>query len=131
MNMKMMLSEDQLKQTNNGTATAKGEFMEYPASIKVDDNLKDGSLVMDYSTGGMKTTMELNITERKVTGKETVTSAAGTWECFTITSMQKLTTKIAGMGIPIKMDIKEWYAPGVGVIKTESKYGSTLITSLQ
>lgn len=132
MNMKMMLSEEQLKQMNNGTATAKGEFMEYPATPKVDDVLKDGSLVMEYTmNGGMKTTMELSVTERKVTGKESVTSPAGTWDCFTITSLQKITTRIAGIGIPIKMNITEWYAPGVGVIKTESKFGSTLITSLQ
>lgn len=131
MNMKLMLSEDQLKQMGDGSATAKGEFMEYPPTLKQDDVLKDGNLVMDYNMGGMKASMELSVTERKVTGKESVTSPAGTWECFTITSLQKLTTKIAGVGIPMKLEVTEWFAPGVGIIKTESKYGTTLITLIQ
>jgi hypothetical protein len=132
MNLKMMLSEAQLKQMNNATATATGEFLEYPASIKEGDVLKDGSLKIDYNMdGGMKASMELTITERTVGSKESITSPAGTWECFKITSNQKIVSKIGGIGIPMKMSVTEWFAPGAGVIKTESKFGSTLITSIQ
>lgn len=132
MNMKLMLTEEQLKQMGESAATAKGAFIEYPSSVKVDDLLKDGSLTIDYTMGGnMTAKMEMEVTDRKVTGKETVTSPAGTWECFTITSTQKLTTRIAGMGIPVKLNVTEWYAPGVGVVKTDSKWGSTLITSIE
>lgn len=132
MNMKLMLTEEQLKQMGESAATAKGTFIEYPASVKADDILKDGRLTIDYTMGGnMNATLDLEVTGRKVTGKETVSSPAGTWECFTITSTQKLTTRIAGMGIPVKLNVTEWYAPGTGVVKTESKWGSTLITSIQ
>jgi hypothetical protein len=132
MNLKMMLSEAQLRQMNNATATASGEFLEYPSSLNEGDALKDGSLKIDYTMdGGMKANIELLITDRVVGSKESVTSSAGNWDCFKITSKQKITSRIAGIGIPIKMDVTEWFAPGVGVIKTESKYGSTLITSIQ
>jgi hypothetical protein len=132
MNLKMMLSEAQLNQMKNATATASGEFIEYPFGMKEGDALKDGSLKIDYTMdGGMKAAIELSITNRIVGGKESITSPAGTWECVKISSNQKIVSRIGGIGIPIKMDVTEWFAPGVGVIKTESKYGSTLITSIQ
>lgn len=132
MSMKLMMSEAQLKQMNNATVKAKGEFLDYPSTIKEGDKLPDGNMQMDYTMeGGMAASIEIIITERSVGGKESITSPAGTWDCFKITSNQKIISKIAGMGIPFKTDVTEWYAPGVGVIKTESKYGSTLITGIQ
>ncbi len=132
MSMKLMMGEAQQKQMNNATVKAKGEFIDYPATIKEGDKLPDGNMQMDYTMeGGMAASIEIIITERSVGGKEPITSPAGTWECFKITSHQKIISKIAGMGIPFKTDVTEWYAPGVGVIKTESKYGSTLITAIE
>jgi hypothetical protein len=132
MSMKLMMGEAQLKQMNNATAKASGEFIDYPANIKEGDNLPDGNMQIDYTMeGGMTASIEISVTGRSVGGKESITSPAGTWECYKITSNQKIISKVAGIGIPIKMEVTEWYAPGVGVIKTESKYGSTLITAIQ
>jgi hypothetical protein len=133
MNLKMMLGEQQVKAWGeNAQITAQGEFLEFPANIKEGDQLKDGNLKMDIKTEqGMNISMELEITNRKAIGKESITSPAGTWECMKLTSNQKIISRIAGIGIPIKMDVTEWYASGVGVIKTETKYGSTLVTLIQ
>lgn len=30
-----------------------------------------------------------------------------------------------GFGIPINMDVSEWFAPGFGIVKTESKFEET------
>lgn len=133
MNMKMMLNEDQVKSWGEkAEVKATGEFLDYPATLHEGDHLPDGNLKMDIKTEqGMNVSVELEVTNRLVNGKESVTSPAGTWECFKIASNQKIISRIAGIGIPIKMDVTEWFAPGVGVIKTESKYGSTLLTSIQ
>jgi hypothetical protein len=132
MNLKLLLNEAQLKQMGNAKMTAKGEFIDYPANAKVGDKLKDGNLEMDIKTEqGLDMNLNLEVSNRSVMGDETITSPAGTWDCIKITSTQKITTKVAGIGIPIKMDVTEWFAPGIGVVKTESKYGSTLITSIQ
>lgn len=132
MSMKLMMSEAQLRQMNNATAKASGEFLDYPSTVKEGDQLPDGNMKIDYTMeSGMSASIEIIITERSVGGKESITSPAGTWECFKITSNQKIVSKIGGIGIPIKMELTEWYAPGVGVIKTESKYGSTLITAIE
>lgn len=132
MSMKLMMNEAQLKQMNNATAKATGEFLDYPSNVKEGDMLPDGNMQIDYTMeSGMAASISITITERSVGGKESITSPAGTWECFKITSNQKIVSKVAGIGIPIKMEVIEWYAPGVGVIKTESKYGSTLITAIE
>jgi len=132
MDMKVFIPAAQQEQIKSGTATASDVYLEYPANMNVGDQLKDGLLNMDYETAsGLKSSIEVSITERKVEGKETVTTPAGTWECFKITSKNKITSRIAGIGIPIRMDVTEWYAPGFGVIKTESKTGKTEITSIK
>ena len=128
MDMKVFIPPSQ----TSGTATASDFYLEYPARMNVGDQLKEGHLSMDSeSSGGMKSSIEIAITERKVDGKESVTTAAGTWECYKITSKNKITSRIAGIGIPITMMVTEWFAPGFGVVKTESKTGKTEITSIK
>jgi hypothetical protein len=100
--------------------------------MNVGDQLKEGNFVMDYeSTSGLKSSIEISITERKVEGKETVTTTAGTWECYKISAKNKIVSKIGDTGIPIRMDVIEWFAPGFGIVKTESKTGKTEITSIK
>jgi hypothetical protein len=65
-----------------------------------------------------------------VQGKESITTPAGTWDCFKITYHSKVVIKI-GIGIPANADVTEWYAPGFGVVKTESNSGVTEITSVK
>lgn len=128
MDMKVFIPPAQ----TSGTATASEVYLEYPAKMNVGDQLKDGHLAMDSETsGGIKSSIEIDITDRKVEGKESVTTAAGTWECYKVTSQNKITSRIAGIGIPITMTVTEWFAPGFGVVKTESKTGKTEITSIK
>jgi len=132
MDMKVFIPAAQQEQMKSGTANASDVFLEYPANMNVGDQLKDGQLNMDYeSASGLKSSIEISITERKVEGKETVTTPAGTWECYKITSKNKITSRIAGIGIPITLTVTEWFAPGFGVVKTESRTGKTEITSIK
>lgn len=131
MDMKFLIPAGQ-QQTQTGSAAASDVYLEYPANMNAGDQLKDGHLSMDSeSQGGVKSSIEIDITNRKVEGKESVTTPAGTWECYKITSSNKITSRIAGIGIPIKMEVTEWFAPGFGIVKTESKTGKTEITSIQ
>jgi len=132
MDMKTFIPPMQNEQMKTGSATATDVYLEYPANMNVGDQLKDGQFNMDYeTTSGLKSSLEISITERKVEGKETITTPAGTWECFKISAKNKIVSKIAGIGIPIRMDVIEWYAPGFGIVKTESKTGKTEITSIK
>jgi len=132
MDMKVFIPAAQQEQIKSGTASASDVYLEYPANMNVGDQLKDGEMNMDYeSASGLKSSIEISITERKIEGKESVSTPAGTWECFKISSKNKITSRIAGIGIPIKMDVTEWFAPGFGVVKTESKTGKTEISSIK
>jgi hypothetical protein len=132
MDMKMFIPAAQQEQTGATATSTGGIYLEYPAIMKEGDKLKDGLFNMDVtSSGGMPSTIEISITERVVEGKEPVTTTAGTWECFKISSNNKIVTKISGKGIPMSTQMTEWYAPGIGVIKTESRTGKTEITSIK
>jgi hypothetical protein len=131
MDMKMFIPSAQQEQMNTSTVKASEVYLEYPAAMKVGDNLKDGLFNMEFeNSSGLKSSIDISITERKVEAKESVTTAAGTWDCFKISATNKITTRIAGMGIPVKSNVTEWFAPGFGVVKTESAGGKTEITSM-
>ena len=131
MDMKMMVPQQQMEQFKNGEAKAEGMYLEYPANMKEGDQLKDATFKMTGQNGPMNYTLTMDITERKVQGKESVTTPAGTWDCFRITSKSHLVIKMA-VNIPMNIETTEWYAPGFGVVKTENKGGGgTAITSIK
>jgi hypothetical protein len=130
MDIKMTMTEDQQKKFADAKAQS-DNFIEYPAVLKEGDNLKDASLTMQMKASGQDETVDLNIINRKVVAKESVTSPAGTWDCYKITFTSKVKITMMGMGIPVSFDITEWFCPGFGVVKTESRYGTTLVTSIK
>ena len=131
MDMKTFIPPAQMEQIKSSEAKATDVYLEYPANMNVGDQLKDGQFNMDYESSGLKSSIEISITERKVEGKESITTRAGTWECYKISAKNKIVSKVAGIGFPINMNVIEWFAPGFGVVKTESKTGKTEITSIK
>jgi hypothetical protein len=132
MNLKMMLTEGQLKPLTNAKVTTQGEYMDYPVTVTIGDKLTEGHLIVDVTTEkGINKSINLDVTDRVVGAKESITTTAGTWECYKITSKHKIITKVAGIGVPTKTDVTEWYAPGVGIIKTETKNGTKIVTAIQ
>lgn len=93
-----------------------GGNLELPASMKAGDLLKDGSMKISFSSNGMNVmNMAFSVTNRKVVGIETITTPAGTFECYKIS--YDMATK---MMINVKTKATEWYAKGTGLIKSES-----------
>jgi len=131
MDMKMMIPQQQMEQFKSGEAKVEPVYLEYPANMKEGDQLKDASIKMTGENGPMTYTLTMNITDRKVEGKESVTTTAGTWDCFKISSKTKIVIKMA-INIPTNFESTEWYAPGFGTVKTETKGGGgTAITSIK
>ena len=132
MDMKMFIPSGQQQQMGTAASgTASDVYLEYPANMKEGDALKDGNFSMNFtSSAGMSGSVSVNITERKVQGKESVTTPGGTWNAFKITSKQKIHMKLL-IGIPMNMEVTEWYAPGFGVVKSESGGAKTEITAIK
>lgn len=129
--MKMMLPQQQQEQLgNNMEAKAEDVYIEYPASMKTGDELKEGTMTVALNNGPAQN-MTMRLYDRKVVGEEQVTTTGGSWQCFKISYKCKLGIKTGPINIPINFDGTEWYAPGFGVVKTESKYGGTAVTSIK
>ena len=129
--MKMMLPQQEQEQFGSTEAKADNFYLEYPAKMQIGDALKDGTLTMDIKHGGMQQTLNMLMHDRKVEGRESVTTPAGTWDCYKISYKCKLGIKTGPINIPVNFEGLEWYAPGFGVVKTQSKNGGTAITSIK
>lgn len=130
MDMKMMMMQMQGEQFKT-EAKADNVYLEYPATMNAGDQLKDGNFTMQMNTAGIGSTTTMVISDRKVEGKESVTTPAGTWDCYKIGYKCKMTIKMGPIPINRNFDGEEWFAPGFGIVKTQSKYGGTAITSIQ
>ena len=131
MDMKMSMPQAQSAQVGNTDVKADNVYLEYPSSINVGDKLKDGHMEMNIENKGMQQTITMDITDRKAEEKEKITTTAGSWDCYKITNHTKMKIKTMGIGIPMNMDVTEWFAPGFGVVKTKTKYGETAITAIK
>jgi len=86
--------------------------LELPDNLEVGQDLDGGKFTM---SGNLPMKMETTITNRKVASKETITTPAGTFDCFVITY-----DMIMQMGVKRTMTGKEWVAKDVGVVKSAS-----------
>lgn len=133
-----MPTTDQMQGQPTGEASMDIVYLEYPYSVSVGQSLKDATFKMDMK---MNTGMNANVTfkeeNRQVTGQEKITTPAGTWNAYIISYDGNAKTQMGPMGIPFNFKAKEWFVPGVGIVKTESYskngklMGSTLITSIK
>jgi hypothetical protein len=88
------------------------ENLEIPADLIVGKELKNASLKI---SGDIPFTMEVTVSNRKVEGKEKITTTAGTFDCFkvtyTITSKTIMTMESKGA---------DWLAEGVGMVRSDN-----------
>ncbi len=106
--------------------------LEYPAGLTVGQVLNDASIEISAS-GSIPMKLVFNITDRKVAGKETVTTPAGTFDCYKITYNSDSKMMIAKMNFTNV----EYLSEQSGVVKTETYrsngklMGYTIITKYE
>lgn len=119
------------------TGTLEEAYVEYPAAMTEGMQLPDAMFDVEVTTAGGPSTARMEMTNRKVVGKEKVSSDAGTWDAYKITYDSEMKMRIAGLSIPMTMKTTEWFVPGFGVVKSESYNkkgklrGTTLLTGLK
>jgi len=137
---KASLPGDQMEAYKDMEVKADDAFIEYPANLSEGQTLKDANFKMQtYSKSTLNSTITFDEINRKVIGKETITTPAGTWECWKITYDGKFKAQMAplNIGIPFSFQCTEWFAPGFGIVKSETKnkngklMGSMMITALK
>lgn len=108
--------------------TVSGESRGIPADISEGMELPDYSIEIKV----MFITSKMGCKDRKVIGRESVTTPAGTFDCYVIE--ETITAK--AMMVNEKTRQVSWYARGVGLVKQETwdkkkLTGTTVLTSMR
>ncbi|HPF00574.1 MAG TPA: hypothetical protein PKY63_07910 [Bacteroidales bacterium] len=117
LDMKNFLDQSAMGNNPDMTVTMTANDLQYPSTMTEGSNLPDASITYQMSSGGMVVmTMTVNITERKVIGKESITTPAGTFEVWKLTARYQSKTGF----ITTKLSTIEYISIGGGIIKSES-----------
>jgi hypothetical protein len=111
-------------------ASFESSFIEYPINVTEGQTLPDATGKMSSVRDGKKSEMSFIYKNRKVEGKEEVTTPAGTWSCYKISNSISTEMNIPGMDEKKKEMMKEmqkgmktttttWFSPDFGIVKME------------
>lgn len=114
-NLEDMFPDEAMESMKEFEMTADGENLELPADLKAGQVLKDASLQLHIDAGVMQMNFKIDITDRKVIGEEKLHTPAGEFNCFKLS--QNVYMKTMGK---FEMHSIEWYAEGVGMVKSET-----------
>lgn len=129
---KSLINPQIFEQFGNMDYEISGTNMEWPNELSVGQKLPDATMDMKINMSGINMNMTVEITDRKVIGKETISSPAGSFYCFVIT----YTTDMK-MGISQRSTSKQWVTENIGAIKSVNYdkngkvTGSSLLTKFQ
>ncbi len=105
-----------------------GTDIELPNDLSVGEQLADANVTMTMSMKGMNMKIVVDMVDRKVETKENVTTAAGNFDCYLISEVNKT----QAMGVNQEMLTKLWLAEGVGMVKQETyKKNGDLISRME
>jgi uncharacterized protein DUF3108 len=116
LDMSAMLDPQAMAGFSSMEAEISGNALEIPNHLSVGQILPDGTMEMKISSGGVKMiTIRMSITNRKVEAEETITTAAGSFDCIKMSQESELK-----MLIKKKFKTVIWYAKGVGMVRSEN-----------
>ena len=94
----------------------KGNNMEIPLNPSPGQTLPDANIEMSLKMGFMNMKMSADVTNRKVEAIEDITVTGGTFKCYKFSG----DVNTVAMGIKVQAKTIEWFAKGIGTVKTES-----------
>ncbi len=116
---KTLLASDQTDAYKNMEMKMEGDDMEIPSKLAVGDLLKDVNIKFSFSSKDGSPmppiNLTLKITNRKVELKESVTTTAGTFDCYKITEDVEMKSIFTSNFKSIN-----WFSFEAGNVKTES-----------
>ncbi len=95
------------------------ENLEIPSRLAAGQTLKNGYITLTAVGSPMPMKISVQVTDRKVEGKETLTTPAGTFTCWKISS-QSTTQMQMGINMNLSFSTVEWIAERAGLVKSES-----------
>lgn len=115
---------DQLADFKDQKATIEASDVVYPEGMTAGQALPDAHVTFTFVPEGvtdaaLATKVGVALTGRTVDGPEKVTTEAGSFDAIKLhyTATTTLTTVVS---VKFTVDVVEWYAPGVGTVKSET-----------
>ncbi len=114
MDFRSLMRPQMLEQYKGMKREVTGTNLNLPNNLSVGQSLPNATMNIKISIEGMNLNMNTSIIDRKVIGTETLTTPAGTFNCYVISQTMVMKT----MGTHSRSS-KQWIAEGVGVVKSE------------
>ena len=121
-----MMNSQMFEQFRDFEYEITGTNLNLPNNLAVGDELPDASVEILINMSGINMDMKTFIKDRKVIGQESVTTPAGTFNCYVITYTNDLNMS---MGMSQTNTAKQWIAEDVGMVKQEDYNRNGKITS--
>jgi hypothetical protein len=126
--MRNYISQEQIKTFSSVQTKIETENLEFPDKLEIGQTLKDGSITISTIDSSLPMKMTVTISDRKVTGKESITTPAGTFDCYKISNKITLQNQM-GINMTIKMTSTDWISKNVGMVKTETYNNKDVMTA--
>ena len=121
--MNAFVNEEQMAAYKDMDIKITMEAINIPPKLTPGQQLEDGSITMDIQSGApIPIKFTIMVKNRQVGNRETLTTPAGKFDCIKI--KQDVVTKT---GFTVTIETVQWYAEGVGVVKSESYRKDKLI----
>ncbi len=127
-----MMSPEILGQYEDMEVEMSGTDLLYPNNLSVGQSLPNADVLMTVKMPPLNMKMNMNFYNRKVEGNESVTTPAGTFDCYLITYDSE-----AKMGFKMTNSNKLWLSEGFGMVKSETYnkkgglMGKSVLTSFE
>jgi hypothetical protein len=117
-------------QNFEGLNHLKGDIkpLQFPVNISVGQKLPDASYTIAMDKGAVKMDITSTYKNRIVAGIEKITTTAGSWDCYKVTTdidsdvqgLDEATKKIMeAVKAKMKMSMAMWYNPEMGIVRME------------
>ena len=111
-----LLPSDMMNQYGDMDIEISGNDIEIPNDLSVGQNLNDANVTMKIGMSGINMNIAVDMLNRKVEKQESVTTPAGTYDCFVVYSENQSKMMMANQVYPSRV----WLAEGIGMVKQET-----------
>lgn len=122
--MESLLNPNLMENYRDFETEISGTKIVIPNNLHIGQELPDATMTMLVNMSGINIRMEVSMTDRTVVNRETITTRAGTFDCFVIEY-----TNTVNMGLNRTTTAKQWISRGVGMVKQEDYNNRGRVTS--
>ena len=108
---KSLMGPETLAQFPDMDIEVSGTALQLPNNLREGQNLPDADMLAVVHMNPIKMRLTFIMTNRKVVGRETITTPAGTFDCIVLSYDYE-----SKMGIKVTGSTKQWFAEGVGLV---------------